>query len=232
VNSWDELFNKFKQLSNENLLKAAANYYIKENLRRRPSDLLIKQMLPSKQFIADLLISEEKYDIYHDIDAQMVGPRIGERKRVHIFDANKLYLNNEEMPKSLNDRERKYIHDHSDRLDHLFKMVPPVDKDMIVFKLVEHDKNVQLGDTIVYKAHETASFHIDDIVPNMGEDDSIMAIAIPEGNKILLHPLEMSVILPRNTEVKVKIIEERDWLIYDEYVKLHTIYARASSQSL
>lgn len=169
-------------------------------------------------------------DINHDLIAQISDTRI---KRLDqngyspiIWIITNLSLIKGIYSPGLTNQEKWYIQNHIRGLDTLFNLVPEIPIDMTVFR---GDKYLQYREnTIHYRQYIHTSLNIDAIMEGGYIDirDPILVITIPKGSKVLYHPSESQIILPRNSSLSIESIRKERWYICKEYTERISIYCK------
>lgn len=225
--TWKQIYDYYNKLSIDDIKTISTSFYLSD--RNTNKDNLIRRLLPSEGFITDLIRVQEENDQYHDVDVQTTDVlAIDADSKSNIWRLTNQYLITG-TPLNVPTDVQSYIDRHIDRMDNLFDVVPPLDKEILVFRGDSYI-NPQEGDIITYKQIVSTSIFLEVVLEAYYDPDnnvSIMAIILPKGMKVLFHPAELQILLPRGVQLQVKKIQTSPWYAFGQFEDLRTIYCRA-----
>lgn len=231
--SWNQIYSWYDNLPINVLQKIAHSSHLKLK-PNEPKEGIILRLLPNNQFIDSVIEVQRRKDKYFDLDVQTIDvyliPNVNSRlpgSGIIWLETNKYLINGTFSPNFAPYHEA-YIHRHIDRLDDLFRQVPPLDKDILVFRGDKYTQEAKVGDIITYKQYVSTTLFLEQLLTLYYDEDlSIMGIIVTKGTKVLFHPAEMQIILPRGTKVMVKLIEKSEWYAFDKIDTFKTIMCRS-----
>lgn len=216
----------------------------------------IQDIYPPWTCLNRILSLIDREDINHDLIVQITDVRVIPNKyRNNLLGSNNGYnpmiweITNRYLITGIFPSDskilREYIQNHIKGLDRLFQIVPPLDKEITVFRGDKYLTNILrqdgylsyncsrisnriIGKTIQYKQYVHTSLDIS-IVTDGGYADKggpLFVIKVSKGSRILYHPSESQIILMRNSFLRIISIGYTYWPFSEGNTQIETIYCQ------